>query len=294
MNARLARIVLLAALCLAPASAWAQSASQLYYERAVMSAAGARCGLFDSDLSSALAAAQMQARNAALRGGSNLADLNSAQGRAQVAANAAPCQGQDLKLAAQRVRDAFKAYAGLRTMTFPGDVSNWRAVRNETVSNSAWRLFQPAVFGPDRIVVGLGGRQGHDFLAAVATFSDGASPYAARIVLRDTARAPTAYIGSLTGKAPLSARLPPPTATRAILAEARGPAETAMLPQGMTEASAFRFPASAVQAMAQLDPREAISVDFVFAGPNGDVVRRAFIEVGDFAAGVAFLRSGQR
>jgi hypothetical protein len=46
--------------------------------------------------------------------------------------------------------------------------------------------------------------------------------------------------------------------------------------------------------MAELDPREAVRVDFIFAGRDGDSVRTAYIEVGDFAAGRAFLASGQK
>jgi hypothetical protein len=48
----------------------------------------------------------------------------------------------------------------------------------------------------------------------------------------------------------------------------------------------------AADAMAALDPREAVVVEFVFTGRNGDVVRRAHVEVGDFAAGRAFLNIG--
>jgi hypothetical protein len=41
----------------------------LYRERAAMSAAGAQCGLFDADVSAALAAGAAQARTTALRAG---------------------------------------------------------------------------------------------------------------------------------------------------------------------------------------------------------------------------------
>ena len=46
--------------------------------------------------------------------------------------------------------------------------------------------------------------------------------------------------------------------------------------------------------MADLDPREAVEIEFAFAGRNGDTLRRAFVEVGDFAAGRAFLAIAQR
>lgn len=275
-------------------SARADSASELYYERAVMSAAGARCGLFSPEIAAALAASQIQARNTALRAGLPSGDLDAALGRANARAAAALCQGQDVKLAADRVRQAFKAYAGLRAMTFPGDQGDWRASRDETQIYNAWRLTQAAHTGADRAMFGLAGRQGRDSLVAAAAFADGATPYAARLVLRDRTRAPTAYIADLSGKAPLQSRVPPPTATYTILAEARGPGEPALLPPGTHVGTVFRFPASAVTALSALDPREAIRVDFVFAGSGGDMVRRSYFEVGDFSAGLAFLRAGQR
>lgn len=36
----------------------------------------------------------------------------------------------------------------------------------------------------------------------------------------------------------------------------------------------FRFSAEAADALAELDPREAVTVDFRFAGRDGDSVRR--------------------
>ena len=39
---------------------------------------------------------------------------------------------------------------------------------------------------------------------------------------------------------------------------------------------------------------EAVAVEFVFSGRSGDVVRTASVEVGDFAAGRAFLKVAQR
>ncbi|MDZ4370247.1 MAG: hypothetical protein U1C74_02340, partial [Phenylobacterium sp.] len=54
---------------------------------------------------------------------------------------------------------------------------------------------------------------------------------------------------------------------------------------------AFRFPQTAAKALADLDPREAVAVEFLFAG---DRVRTAYVEVGDFAAGRAFLQVAAR
>ncbi len=84
---------------------------------------------------------------------------------------------------------------------------------------------------------------------------------------------------------------PPRGATRAFMAEARSEADDLLLPKGSEGGWAFRFPAAAAQALADLDPREAVAVEFLFPG---DRVRTAYVEVGDFAAGRAFLQVASR
>ena len=78
-----------AALALAGAAAPAAAdALGAYYERAVMSAANQRCGLFTPELASALASAEAQARGAALRSGASAAALGQVEQRAQSKAGA--------------------------------------------------------------------------------------------------------------------------------------------------------------------------------------------------------------
>lgn len=69
-------------------------------------------------------------------------------------------------------------------------------------------------------------------------------------------------------------------------AEARSTAGSDLLAPGMKSDWAFRFPAQAAAALADLDPRESVQVEFVFgSGPP----LRLYLEVGDFAASRAFL-----
>ncbi len=77
-------------------------------------------------------------------------------------------------------------------------------------------------------------------------------------------------------------------------AEARDAADPRLLPAGAKTGVAFVFPAAATDAIAALDPREAVILEFVFTGRGHDEVRRAFVEVGDFAAGRAFLAVARR
>lgn len=277
----------------APCLAHAQ-ALNLLYERTVMLTADQRCGLFTPAVSAALAASAAQARGAALRGGQPQNAVASAEARARSRARQADCGSQDIAVAAARVRDAFAGYAKISRLTYPGDVAGWSADRNFS-RTTRWRLVQDSRFGADRLVFGLAGRDAPSALIAVGGFKDGAKPYGARLMLRDVTRSSGPYLHRTTGGAtaglPLDRRVPPRTMLIGYAAEARSPAGSDLLPKDMSSGWAFRFPATAAAALGQLDPREAVMVEFLF---SGDVVRRAYVEVGDFAAGSAFLRVAVR
>ena len=283
----------LACLGLATA-AWATS-SDVFYERVVMSAAGERCGLFAPQVGAALNAGRAQARNAALRSGVDPAALAATERRARAAAGRTPCDSSDLKIAAERVRSAFEGYATLTRMSYPGDLADWRADRNNG-RTPRWRLAQQTSFGPDRMIFGLAGRDGEGVLLAVGEFADGRAPYAARLVTRDPTRSQGPYLNRRNGQPlralPLARRLPP-SAVSAFAAVARSAAGDDLAAKDMEGAWAFRFPAAAAVRLSELDPREAVAVEFLFAGRK-DEVRRAYVEVGDFAAGRAFLTTAQR
>lgn len=268
-----------------PAAALAQPAD-LFFERSVMTAADGRCGLFTPEVSAALAAGAAQARGAALRAGDDLKSLAAREADARRYAGRLDCKNPKVLAEAARVQQAFSGYARVTRMTYPGDAADWRADRGSGRA-ARWRLAQDTAFGGGRMTFGLAGREGANALVAVADFADGQTPYAARLVLRDGARTLGPYLDTRGKAAPLSRKLPPRGATRAYMAEARSEADEMLLPKGSDSGWAFRFPAAAAQALAELDPREAIAVEFLFPGER---VRTAYVEVGDFAAGRAFLR----
>jgi hypothetical protein len=282
-----------AVLAVAPAVAHAQPLD-LFYERTVMKAADSRCDLFAPELGQALAAAAAQAKGAALRAGTSADALAAAERAAQAKAASIACDSAAMSTAAGRVKRAFAGYARMSRVTYPGDLADWQADRWGG-RESRWRLRQETVFGADRMSFGLAGRGGADALVAVGRFADGASPYGARLVLRDAARSAGPYLdrrgAGPTTSLPLERRMPPPTATVSLLAEAREPAGRELLARGEGPGWAFRFPTRAARALAALDPREAVAVEFLFPG---DRVRRAYVEVGDFAAGQAFLQVAAR
>lgn len=269
-----------------------------FYERAVMTAADERCRLFSPEVSSALNAGRAQARGAALRSGVAPETLDTTEARARAAAFSVACNSKDITLAADRVKSAFEPYSRQAKEIYPGEVAGWTAERYPLAKTAVWALAQPVTFGSDRMTFGLATQNGKNAVLAIVDFADGAQPYTARLIMRDPTRARQPYLdkrlADARGKLPLAARMAPRFATRTYLAEARSGSDPKMAPGGVKDAIAFRFPAEAASAIAGLDPRESIAVEFAFQGPQGDVVRTAYVEVGDFAAGRAFLSLAQR
>ncbi|MBU1375992.1 MAG: hypothetical protein KKE02_03235 [Alphaproteobacteria bacterium] len=255
-----------------------------------MTAADSRCGLFTPEVSAALAAGAAQARGAALRAGTDTKTLAGREAAARRYAGQLNCRNPKVLAEAARVQQAFSGYARVTRMTYPGDAADWRADRGSGKA-ARWRLAQDTAFSGGRMTFGLAGREGANALVAVADFADGQTPYAARLVLRDGTRTLGPYLDTRGKAAPLSRKLPPPGATRSYMAEARSEADEMLLPKGSEDAWAFRFPATAAQALADLDPREAIAIEFLFSGER---TRTAYVEVGDFAAGRAFLQVASR
>ncbi|MFM8753775.1 MAG: hypothetical protein ACKODL_03635 [Phenylobacterium sp.] len=281
-------IALLAALLVWPAAA-SSAAVDTYFERGFMVEAGARCRLFAPEVQSALISAREQARGVALREGASVAGLRSVADRARTRGLSTPCDSAELAAAARRVRSGFEGYARTIRQDFPGDRLGWKADRSISRQQVLWRLSQDVTQDGSRMRFGIAGRGGADSLMAVASFPGGASPYAARIVMRDQRLTAGAYLdmrGESLRTLPLPRRIPPGGPFVSYTAEARSPAGEDLLMAGVKSGWAFRFPAKAAAAISELDPREAIMVEFLFSsGPP----RRLHVEVGDFAAARAFL-----
>lgn len=288
--------VLSVVLAAAPGLAHAQPAD-LYFERTVMTVADERCGLFTPGVSAALAAGKAQARGAALRAGASQDLLKQVERGARAKASRLDCASPQVLKEAERVKSAFAGFQHYTRTSYRGDLSSWQADRNGG-KRTRWRLVQSASFGRDRMSFGMAGLENPGVLMAVAQFDDGATPYSARLVMRDSDRTLGAYLPRRTGEAmqavPLSRRLPPGGALKSFLAEARSSAGDDLLPRdAKTGGWAFRFPVAAVRELSGLDPREAVLVEFMFTD-NRQPVRRAYVEVGDFAAGHAFLQLAER
>jgi hypothetical protein len=279
-NAFRTKAVLLAALALgAPAAAWAEPADT-YYERAFVVAADARCGLFAPKVEAALTAATAQARGAALRSGAAEADLRAVAARAQARAGAVSCADPQLATVRERVDGAFSGWARTPRMTFPGLARPWVADRTAW-TRPGWRLMQASTVGASPVSFGYGAQTDASALTAVVSFVGRSRPYAARLVFRDAAKAPRAWLSG-GGLAPASSRA-------SVWAAGVSAADAALLADGRPAGDAWRFPAAAADRLAGLDPRETFLVEFHFR--DGSVAAARF-EAGDFAAGRAFMAMG--
>jgi hypothetical protein len=153
-----------------------QTPFDLYRERVAMSAAGARCRLFDEGAAAALAAGVAQARTAALRAGyaPEALDRGAADARAEVGRIA--CDSPRLLKAAAGAREGFRAYGALKRMAFPGQIAAWRAERIMPRETAAWRLAQDAWAGQDKVVFGVAGLKGAEAMTLSVARAEGPSP----------------------------------------------------------------------------------------------------------------------
>ena len=287
MSAFPARLAAVLAATAAAASAFtapddaaaASAASGLLYERALMSAAGARCGLFTPPVARALEASRVQARGAALRAGDDPAALRATETRAAAKAQATDCRAPGLQTAAARVRTAFADYARLSVMRFPGPRSAWQAERPDPrLTGPRWRLVEALPGTGGWMLFGLvDGR-----IVLLDARRDAAVAAAARLRLRDPSRL----------AAPFLAKPPPSSISRVFLAKGRMAAVRALLPAGATGGTLYVFPAGAAPALAALDPREIGEAELVYPSAGPERIVAAPVEIGDFGAALAFLAAG--
>lgn len=278
---RIVSRTLAAIVALTLAAGTATAAGDVYYERAFVRAAQDKCRLFEPRLTQALEAATLQARGAALRAGRPATELAATAGRAKARAAATPCNDAELDRVKTRVRHAFAGWSRAARINFPGDKAGWSADRFES-ARDGWRLFQDGATGASPVRFGLTGRAPQDARpAAVVSFVGKPRPYAARIVMRDASRSPRPWLGA--------DGLPPEAARRAVFAAGSDLAPRDLLASGARAGEVWRFPDSAAEALAALDPREPFLIEFLF---RDDSVATARFEAGDFAAARAFLAMG--
>jgi hypothetical protein len=249
---------------------------QTFYERSFVQAAGARCDLFEPRVNQALTAAAWQARGAALRSGAAEIDLAATAARARSRAGTVACSDPQLAVVRRRVESAFSGWARTPRMTFDGWTANRAAYDSPT-----WRLSQTSVTGASPVAFGFASGGETSTLSAVVSFVGRPRPYAARIVLRDPAKAPRPWL--------TSGGLAPERVRASLWSTGVSAAAPTLLAKDRKAGERWTFSPVAAAAIERLDPREAFAVEFHFR--DGSVATARFT-AGDFAAGKAFLAMG--
>lgn len=266
------------------APALAQDAQTAFDGRSLARALDDRCGLYDAPERAALDAAWLQARGTLIRGGIDPHDLTARAAGFARRAQPMPCDSADAQSIALDVAAAFSNWQRVREMDFPGSERVWFAARPYP-DYPAWSLSQYPVPGDPARLFGLYHEDGERVLALGLPSASDLST--ARIVMRDIARETELTDPSLGGLLRVSGRpdwvrhAPPAHAEAMIWASGR-------VVTG--EQMRFVFPERAIAALGELDPREAVRIEVLDA--RGRIVETLFIEVGDFAAGAAFLAAG--
>ncbi|MDI7775406.1 hypothetical protein [Asticcacaulis sp. EMRT-3] len=297
-----------AAFCLAAAPAViaadaADAVTATTVSRYFLANADARCHALPDAAATALKAGYLQARNTALRAGHSMDDLGPWLARARAAALATPCDDPRLTSDFATADSAYRGFIAQSHLTLPGTRSVWSADRS-FAENDAWRLVQYQHLADADLAFGLYGPLDHARFTVMAHFADGAQPYAARLLLRDADR----VANGLIDLSPQSVSTLPPAgftgdAPLAFMARASATLDTVLSAAPHTNLAGFTvtgdyagkavpvsavrfdFPSRSWPAIARLDPREDMVVEFDF----DDGPRYVRFEVGDFMTGLMYV-----
>lgn len=273
--------LLACALALMSGAAHAQTAAEVFGERSLAIAVDDRCALLTADERNALNASWLQARGTLLRAGHSADDIRSTFDVITRRAATRSCDSTQAEGLIAGVRNAYTAFSRLPALDYPGGARMWAAQRRRG-ELPVWTLSQTLADAPLPPRFGLYSDPTGEALSLFLT--EGASASGVAIVLRDAERArepvdPTlGGLLAITGR-PAWARLaPPPHAEFRFWASGRRVIDDRLM---------FAFPDTATAALAELDPREAARIELYDA--RGQLTGQFYVEIGDFAAGLAFL-----
>jgi hypothetical protein len=272
-------------------------------KRWFMVQADARCHLLDDAASQALKAGYLQARNDALRAGLSMAYLAPWLERARAAADQSDCAAPSLVAEVDTAEGGFRRFIAVPRLELASGRTHWLANRTYG-DDQAWRLVQYQNSDRADMAFGLYGGLQHNSFSLMAHFRDGTRPYSARLLVRNTDivttgvinRAPYGVSDSLpvgfsdysslsfmaSGKTEVMADLHPGMKTNLAGFTLTGNYAGVQKPEAAVR---FDFPSRAWLAIAKLDPREDIVIEFA----TEDGPRYARFEVGDFVTGLSYI-----
>lgn len=283
-------------------NAYAQGgdAESLFIERAALRAANERCQILTADEARALDMGFWLVRTTLIRAEYNLNQIARVGSEAADYAATKPCDDPALLGAAARLADAFLAFSRTPFKEFPGDDRGWTATRTLT---DVWAIWQAeptgtARFGliyPERARDPMAfadpdkPREPFALAALIALGGDEPAPSTARLVMRDPAIAPSPWLGGLFGDAGYKLPTPPRALSKRHFASQRIMVDAPPYGDNDTQGALFLFDARALASVSELDPREAVEIEFLPSDRNKDAeVKRVKMDVGDFQAAMAF------
>ncbi len=270
----------------APAAAESDAATA-FAERTRILAIDDRCGILTGPERLAMEAGRIQSRNALVWAGAREDALAGLAARhADISDNA--CVGDDVALVSRRVSDAYKAWAQIKTMDFPGDRRVWRAARPDRDVDVLWRISQSAPNGVRFGVVSAGDTTSLAFARPL----DGTAVRSVRLIVRDPVKLSWSAFEDIDrlmrpasgGGSGLAERTPPAAMTSVYWAGGR--LASPPLVDGGRGEDLFSFSLEALLALENLDARDVAMIEVERAG-GGGVELHAF-EVGDFLAAEIF------
>jgi len=265
--------------------------------------ADARCHLLDPATGQALKAGYLQARNDALRAGLSMAYLAPWLEKARAAAWQGDCNAPALTTEVSTAEGGFRRFIAVPHLDFNSGRTQWLANRAYG-DDATWRLVQYHNTPDADLALGVYGTLHDNRFSLMASFHDGERPYSARLLVRNPDALPTGVIDRAAYA--LSDALPAgfsDSYTLSFMARDISDAKVAMRPEvttnlagfsltgdyvgntGPQDAIRFDFPSRAWVAIARLDPREDIVVEF----RTDQGSRYARFEVGDFVTGLTYV-----
>lgn len=262
-----------------------------------------RCHLLNAPATTALKAGFVQARNAAIRSGRDMSALAPALDQARAAAAATDCHAPQVTAEMGNAQSALRSFVTQMRLDLPGSRATWSGVRADQ-DTSEWRLVQYQNTSGADLAFGLFGTLAHNSLSVMARFADGTPPYAARILVRDPDHMASGLID--TSAPGIAAHMPwgfGDATSLSFMAYDQSDVTATLRPavkvnfagfapgggyvgaQAPVDAQRFDFPKAALLAMARLDPREDVVIEFEC--PDGP--RYARFEVGDVITGLAYI-----
>ena len=264
----------------------------IFGERQLAMAVDTRCGLFTANQRMALDAARLQARGLLLREGISQYALDDYTRDLQQQAAGIACNDPAVGDLQTRVVEGFVGWVRIRSMDFPGAHFTWTASRSIMPDMAVWSIVQDQ----GDLKIGVSTRDGERRLSLA--LPGGQIATSAILILRDMERQPTLYDATMGGTytgptdAPWARWTPPRFAQSRHWASGRTTGADAADLAGSAQATLFDFPMSTADALAARDPRETARIELM--DRRGNIIASHYIEIGDFGAALAFLRSADR